>query len=196
MSLKLDLKQYQLENNTGDLDLAQKYRRGLFHIFTPYILALMTFLPILSPPYILDLNHWTHTRFRKLFKKKFTNDGDDKDDPIMVNTDESTQASLRLMDEIRKSRLFTMPTTGDFMKLTQRDTNLCVAIAAMRLLCFTLDAFLRDSNIFRQDVNKQKIESILKEIINLPEVPKKNDGQNKQQIPGNFFIMYMTIIYL
>ena len=104
----------------------------------------------------------------------------------MVNTDESTQASLRLMDEIRKSRLFTIPTTGDFMKLTQRDTNLCVAIAAMRLLCFTLDAFLRDSNIFRQDVNKQKIESILKEIINLPEVPKKNDGQNKQQIPGNF----------
>ena len=54
MSLKLDLKQYQLENNSEDLDLAQKYRRGLFHILAPYILALMTFLSISSLPYLTE----------------------------------------------------------------------------------------------------------------------------------------------
>ena len=109
--------------------------------------------------------------FRKL-SKKFINDGDEKDDPIMLNTDESTQASLRLMDEIRKSRLFTMPTTGDFMKLTQRNTNLCVAIAAMRLLGFALHAFLGDLTRFKQNVNEEKRQLILEEIINLPEVDK------------------------
>ena len=52
----------------------------------------------------------------------------------MMNTDESTQASLRLMDKIRASRLFTMPTSLGEMKLTQRDTNLCVPIAGSRLI--------------------------------------------------------------
>ena len=104
----------------------------------------------------------------------------------MALIDETTQASLRLMDLIRSSRLVNMPTSGDIMKLTQRNTNLCVAIAAMRLLCFTFHAFLGDSNIFRQDVDKEKIESIRKEIINLPEVPKNKAGQNEQQSPGNF----------
>ena len=104
----------------------------------------------------------------------------------MLNTDESTQASLRLMDEIRKSRLFTMPTTGDIMQLTQRNTNLCVAIAAMRLLCFALNAFLDDSKLFKQDVNEKTILSIRKEIINLPEVERKKDGQNEEQFAGNF----------
>ena len=67
----------------------------------------------------------------KICKQKFENESDD---PIMMNTDESTQASLRLMDKIRASRLFTMPTSLGEMKLTQRDTNLCVPIAGSRLI--------------------------------------------------------------
>ena len=79
-----------------------------------------------------------------------------------------------------------MPTTGDIMQLTQRNTNLCVAIAAMRLLCFALNAFLDDSKLFKQDVNEKTILSIRKEIINLPEVERKKDGQNEEQFAGNF----------
>ena len=40
------------------------------------------------------------------------------DDPTMTNTDETTQNSLRLMDEIRTTRLFTFPTTGADKKVS------------------------------------------------------------------------------
>ena len=93
----------------------------------------------------------------------------------MANTDETTQVSLRLMDGIRKSRLFTIPTAGDFKKLTQRDTNHCVAIAAMRLVCFALDEFLDDSKHWQKDINKQKLESIRQKIIHFPKVENRNE---------------------
>ena len=105
----------------------------------------------------------------------------------MANTDESTQASLRLMDEIRKSRLFTIPTAGDFKKLTQRDTNLCVTFAAMRLVCFALNEFLSDPKHWKQDVNKQKIESIRAKIINLPKVDRQQKSEeNRELLSGKF----------
>ena len=105
----------------------------------------------------------------------------------MANTDESTQASLRLMDEIRKSRLFTIPTAGDFKKLTQRDTNLCVAFAAMRLVCFALDEFLDDSKHWEQDVNKQKLDPIRKKIIHLPKIDRTQKNEEiKELLSGEF----------
>ena len=94
------------------------------------------------------------------------------------------------MDEIRKSRLFTIPTAGDFKKLTQRDTNLCVAIAAMRLVCFALDEFLSDPKHWKQDVNKQKMESIRAKIINLPKIDRKlKNEDNKELLSGKFPIL-------
>ena len=74
------------------------------------------------------------------------------DDPTMTNTDETTQNSLRLMNEIRSTRLFTIPTTGDDKKLTQRLTNLCVAVSAMRLLSYALVEFLEP--LFEEEVDK------------------------------------------
>ena len=103
----------------------------------------------------------------------------------MANTDESTQASLRLMDEIRMSRLFTIPAAGDFKKLTQRDTNLCVAFAAMRLVCFALIEFLDDSKHRTHGITKEKLDQIRKKIINLPKIDtKKKNEQNKNQLSG------------
>ena len=105
----------------------------------------------------------------------------------MANTDESTQASLRLMDEIRKSRLFTIPTAGEFKKLRQRDTNLCVAFAAMRLVCFALDKFLDDSQHWEQDVNKQKLDPIRKKIIHLPKIDRTQKNEEiKELLSGEF----------
>ena len=107
----------------------------------------------------------------------------------MLNTDETTQASLRLMDQIRNSRLFTMPTkSGDMMKLMQRETNLCVPIAAMRLLCFELISFL-GKNI--QPNRLQELKSISEKIINFP-VKKKE--QSAEQSSGEFFIINFLIV--
>ena len=101
----------------------------------------------------------------------------------MANTDESTQASLRLMDQIRTSRLFTMPTTGDEMKLMQRNTNLCVSIAAMRLICFAFIVFL-EKNI-RQD-KRSELKKLCGSIIRIPKAPdsKKKDDESTDQTSG------------
>ena len=101
----------------------------------------------------------------------------------MANTDESTQASLRLMDQIRTSRLFTMPTTGDEMKLTQRNTNLCVSIAAMRLICFAFIIFL-EKNI-RPD-KRSELKSLCESIKRIPKTPdsKKKENESADQISG------------
>ena len=125
----------------------------------------------------------------KTLRKKFINEGNEND-PIMANTDESTQASLRLMDEIRKSRLFTIPTAGDFKKFTQRDTNLCVAFAAMRLVCFALDEFLDDSKHWQKDVNKQTLKSIREKMIYFPKIDRKlKNEDNKELLSGKFPIL-------
>ena len=83
-----------------------------------------------------------------------------EDDPIMINTDQTTQNSLRLMNEIRNANfirseicfalmdgvtttnLYTTSTMGYGKKLTQRNTNLCVSITAPLLLSYALVDFL------------------------------------------------------
>ena len=76
-----------------------------------------------------------------------------------------------------------MPTTGDEMKLTQRNTNLCVSIAAMLLICFAFIVFL-EKNI-RQD-KKSELKSLSESIIRNPKVPysKKNDNVSIDQTSG------------
>ena len=103
----------------------------------------------------------------------------------MANTDESTQASYLLMDQIRDSRLFTMPTTGDEMKLTQRNTNLCVAIAAMRLISFAFIIFL-EKNI--RPEKRSELKSLCESIIRFPKVPdeKKKNNESTNQTSGEF----------
>ena len=102
----------------------------------------------------------------------------------MANTDESTQASLRLMDQIRTSRLFTMPTTGDEMKLTQRNTNLCVSIAAMRLICFAFIVFLQKN--IKQD-KRSELKTLCESIIRIPKVQdsKKKENESTDQTLGS-----------
>ena len=118
----------------------------------------------------------------KTYPKKFVLD---KNDPIMLNTDETTQASLRLMDQIRNSKLFTMPTkTGDMMRLDQRETTLCVAIAGMRLLCFALILFLGE-NI--QPNRLQELKTISEKIIHFPKKKKENSAD---QTSGKFFLEF------
>ena len=101
----------------------------------------------------------------------------------MANT--GTQASLLLMDQIRDSRLFTMPTTGDEMKLTQRNTNLCVAIAAMRLISFSFIIFL-EKNI--RPEKRSELKSLCESIIRFPKVPdeKKKNNESTNQTSGEF----------
>ena len=64
------------------------------------------------------------------------------DDPFNA-TDETSQNSYGLMDEVNSKQLFTISTTGNEKKLTQRTTNLCVSITAMRLLSYALVDFLK-----------------------------------------------------
>ena len=89
----------------------------------------------------------------------------------MTSTDKTTQVSFCLMDQVRNSRLFTMPTVskpGDMLKLTQRDTNLCVAIAAMRLISYAFLEFLVKNR--KKDKTRQNLEQLRKEIISFPKV--------------------------
>ena len=122
----------------------------------------------------------------KTFLKKFFPDADD---PIMTNTDETTQESLRLMDQIRNSKLFTIPTVGDMLRLVQRNTNLCVAIAAMRLLCFALISFLGEN--IRSDKLKELKTTLREKIISFPKVKKESEEENSQiQTSGKFVDLF------
>ena len=124
----------------------------------------------------LKQNYSYINEISKTHLKKFVHDDDD---PIMTNTDETTQASLRLMAQIQNSRLFTMPTSGDIMKLTQRNTNLCVAIAAMHLLCFALVEFLVKNK--KEVKTAQDLKEICKKIMSFPEVKKNDEGHSSSK---------------
>ena len=110
------------------------------------------------------------------------------DDPTMTHTDETTQNSLRLMNEIRSTRLFTIPTTGEDKKLTQRLTNLCVSVTAMRLLSYALVDFLEP--YCRSDLTVW--EMLKKKILKYPDVARTNadapEGHN------NVFIQKLILI--
>ena len=79
------------------------------------------------------------------------------------DSDATTQNSLRLMDYLR---------TTNFLNLTQRNTNLCVAYAAMRLLSYSLIEFLNRSGIFKE--KEQTLTEIAIEVL--------RDGQFFKQL--------------
>ena len=108
-------------------------------------------------------------------------------DPTLTNTDETTQNSLRLMNEItntdetsqnslglmngiRSTRLFTIPTTGTDKKLTQRTTNLCVAFSAMKLLSYALVDFLEKQFIG----DRKKLKELTDKILKYPDNPESS----------------------
>ena len=123
----------------------------------------------------------------KTFLKKFFPGADD---PIMTNTDETTQESLRLMDQIRNSKLFTIPTVGDILRLTQRNTNLCVAIAAMRLLCFALISFLGEN--IKSDQLKELKTTLREKIISFPKIQKESEEVDSQNQPSGKFVYFFS----
>ena len=107
------------------------------------------------------------------------------DDPTMTNTDETTQNSLRLMNEIRSTRLFTIPTTGDEKKLTQRLTNLCVSVSAMRLLSYALVEFLEEH--FTGD--SKKLKELTDKILKYPENPESSKKTEEEREAANMPVL-------
>ena len=95
-----------------------------------------------------------------------------EEDPTLTQTDETTQNSLRLMNEIRSTKLFTIPTTGDDKKLTQRLTNLCVSVSAMRLLSYALVEFLKEKKYVSG--NGKAWEELKNKILKYPDNPESS----------------------
>lgn len=85
--------------------------------------------------------------------------------------DENSQISCGLMNDIRSTRLFTLPTTGHEKKLTQRGTNLCVPISAMRLLSFALVEFLE------QHITGDVLTKLKDKILKNPQVPESSEQE-------------------
>ena len=114
------------------------------------------------------------------------------DEIRVTSTDETTQNSFRLMDEIRVTRLFTIPTTGADKKLTQRLTNLCVSVTAMRLLSYTLVDFLKPY------VDAKTWEDLKKTILKYPDNPqsskKSQEEQEKVESKSDVFIQKLITI--
>ena len=104
-----------------------------------------------------------------------------EEDPFMTNTDETTQNSLRLMNEIRSTRLFTIPTTGTDKKLTQRLTNLCVAVTAMRLLSYALIDFLEP----HCKNNPKDWDELKKTILKFPDNPQSSKKSQEERDNAN-----------
>ena len=98
-----------------------------------------------------------------------------KNDLTMTYVDETTQNSLRLMDEIRNTRLFTIQTTGDDMKLTQRSTNLCVSFTAMRMLSYALWEFLDQHS----ESTKVQWKDLKMRILAYPEISNSRTTQER-----------------
>ena len=99
-----------------------------------------------------------------------------------------TQTSFKLMDIIRDSRYLT--TIDNEKRLTQQSTNLCVAISAMRLLCYALLDFLEtryraNVSIREKERNRNLIlkddSGFLKQLVNIccgVISPRSLDGLN------------------
>ena len=109
------------------------------------------------------------------------------------------------MDEIRTTRLFTFPTTGADKKLTQRLTNLCVSVTAMRLLSYTLVDFLKpyvdaktweDQQSSKKSQEEQEIANIeLNEASKNANTPEGySQGLNKVETKSNHFIQKLITI--
>ena len=106
-----------------------------------------------------------------------------QNDSTMTHTDENTQNSFSLMDEIRNTRLFTIPVAGEEMELTQRSTNLCVPITAMRLLSYALVDFLEPYCRSNSTVWNE----IIKKILKYPDVARTSaDAPEGYHAPEGF----------
>ena len=116
--------------------------------------------PFLAPDYIVLEN---------LINDKTNND------VFQRNTEETSQASHRLMDDIRNTMLFTIPTTGDQMKLTQRLTNLCVSVAAMQLLSHALIEFIKNN------CNQEISVKLEREILKYPKNPRSSNNLKRER---------------
>ena len=68
------------------------------------------------------------------------------DDPTMAVESTPTQNTYPLADIVRDTRIFTSSSKENQMHFTQRNTNLCVSFAAMKLLCFALIEFIERHN--------------------------------------------------
>ena len=123
-----------------------------------------------------ELDKFTKKKdFNYLLLNSFKQSGDD---PILTNTDETNQNALILMNEIRSTRLFTMPTSGDHKKLTQRMTNLNVSVSAMQLLSYALVEFLEKTFTGDKKVLEELKNKILKYSDN-PVSSKKTPEENE-----------------
>ena len=81
------------------------------------------------------------------------------DDPTIAIESTPTQNTYPLEDIIRATRIFTSSSTENESYLTQRNTNLCVSFAAMKLLCFALIEFIEHNfNGNRKTLNKLVLE--------------------------------------
>ena len=110
-------------------------------------------------------------------------------------TNENSQISYGLMNDIRSTRLFTLPTTGYEKKLTQRDTNLCVSISAMRLLSYALVEFLEQQTTLLAGTDD--VLTILKErILNYPQVLDSSEQEPNRGLIENetAFIQELIVI--
>ena len=125
-----------------------------------------------------DLEIFTHFLLLDPFLQQ------DIDDPTMTHTDETTQNSLRLMNEIRSTRLFTIPTTGEDKKLTQRLTNLCVSVTAMRLLSYALVDFLEP---YCKN-NRAVWDELKKKILKYPDNPEKKSQKEREDANAPEFV--------
>ena len=111
-----------------------------------------------------------------------------QNDSTMTHTDENTQNSFSLMDEIRNTRLFTIPVAGEEMELTQRSTNLCVPFTAMRLLSYALVDFLEP--YCRSDLTVW--EMLKKKILKYPDVARTSADAPEGN--DNVFIQKLILI--
>ena len=87
-------------------------------------------------------------------------------DDLAKSVEENTQISFALMDEISDTRLFTISTSEENKKLTQRSTNLCVSLTAMRLLSYALVDFLE----FHFNGNSSALKDLSESILKYPNV--------------------------
>ena len=161
-----------LSNDTKDLELFTRLK------------TIVTQLVVVNPKERMKLKD-ARNEIEKL-KKEFRHNFlllnpflQQKDDPTMTHTDETTQNSLRLMNEIRSTRLFTIPTTGEDKKLTQRLTNLCVSVTAMRLLSYALVDFLEPHCKGNATAWKDLKDKILK----YPDNPKTDEERENANAP-------------
>ena len=107
------------------------------------------------------------------------------DDVTPTSKDTPTQNTYGLQDDISTSRFLTTSSMDYELNLSQRNTNLCVAYSAMRLLSYSLIEFLNRPGIFKDK------EQTLAEITD--KVLKLGNRNNTGNYGGQFFKQLLKI---